>query len=106
LRVFLGVRVARNQKFSRTELYDREHWPDTHAMKHLSRIVIDPTIRFGKPCVRDTRITVGEVLGFLAEDGSDTELMDDFPQLTHEDVLACFGFAAERERRLQALPAG
>lgn len=76
------------------------------AMKHLSRIVIEPTIRFGKPCVRGTRITVGEVLGFLAEGGSETELMDDFPQLTHEDVLACFGFAAERERRLLALPCG
>jgi uncharacterized protein (DUF433 family) len=74
-------------------------------MKHLSRIVIDPAIRFGKPCVRGTRITVGEVLGFLAEGGSESELMDDFPQLTHEDVLACLGFAAERERRLLALPA-
>jgi uncharacterized protein (DUF433 family) len=74
-------------------------------MKHLSRIVIDPAIRFGKPCVRGTRITVGEVLGFLAEGGSETELINDFPQLTHEDVLACLGFAAERERRLLALPA-
>lgn len=73
--------------------------------KHLSRIAIDPTIRFGKPCVRGTRITVGEVLGYLAEGGSETELIADFPQLTHEDVLACFGFAAERERRLLALPA-
>jgi uncharacterized protein (DUF433 family) len=73
-------------------------------MQHLSRIVIDSTIGFGKPCVRGTRITVGEVLGFLAEGGSETELMDEFPQLTHEDVLACFGFAAERERRVLALP--
>jgi uncharacterized protein (DUF433 family) len=74
-------------------------------MKHLNRIVIDPTIRFGKPCVRGTRITVGEVLGYLAEGGTETELMQDFPQLSHEDVLACLGFAAERERRLLALPA-
>lgn len=74
-------------------------------MKHLNRIVIDPEIRFGKPCVRGTRITVGEVLGFLAEGGIETELIADFPQLTHEDVLACLGFAAERERRLLALPA-
>jgi uncharacterized protein (DUF433 family) len=80
--------------------------PQENATKqHLSRIVIDPTIRFGKPCVRGTRVTVGEVLGFLAEGGSEIELIDDFPQLTHEDVLACFGFAAERERRLLALPA-
>lgn len=74
-------------------------------MKHLNRIVIDPVIRFGKPCVAGTRITVGEVLGFLAEGGSEAELIEDFPQLTHEDVLACFAFAAERERRLLALPA-
>ncbi len=67
-------------------------------MKDPSRIVIDPTIRFGKPCVQGTRVTVGEVLGFLAAGGTDTELIDNFPQLTHEDVLACLGFAAERER--------
>ena len=74
-------------------------------MQHLDRICIDPEIRFGKPCVRGTRITVGEVLGYLAAGGGESELLIDFPQLTHEDLLACFGFAAERERRLLALPA-
>src|SRR6202022_3530940 len=74
-------------------------------MQHLDRISIDPEIRFGKPCVRGTRITVGEVLGFLAAGGAESELLTDFPQLTREDVLACLGFAAERERRLLALPA-
>jgi uncharacterized protein (DUF433 family) len=74
-------------------------------MAHLERINIDPEIRFGKPCVRGTRITVGEVLGFLAAGGVEPELLADLPQLTHEDVLACLGFAAERERRLLALPA-
>jgi uncharacterized protein (DUF433 family) len=74
-------------------------------MQHLDRISIDPEIRFGKPCVRGTRVTVGEVLGFFAGGGSEAELLTDFPQLTHEDVLACFWFAAERERRLLALPA-
>jgi uncharacterized protein (DUF433 family) len=74
-------------------------------MLHVDRICIDPEIRFGKPCVRGTRITVGEVLGFLAAGGTEPELLADFPQLTHEDLLACFGFAAERERRLLALPA-
>src|SRR5712671_4674827 len=69
-------------------------------MQHLDRISIDPEIRFGKPCVRGTRITVGEVLGYLAAGGGESELLIDFPQLTHEDLLACFGFAAERERRL------
>jgi uncharacterized protein (DUF433 family) len=74
-------------------------------MGRLDRITIDPAIRFAKPCVRGTRITVGEVLGFLADGGDETELLGDFPQLTHEDVLACLGFAAERERRLLVLPA-
>lgn len=71
----------------------------------LDRIVIDPQIRFGKPCVRGTRITVGEVLGFLGEGMSEAQLFDEFPQLVHDDVLACLTFAAERERRLQVVPA-
>jgi uncharacterized protein (DUF433 family) len=74
-------------------------------MAYLDRIVVDPGIRFGKPCIRGTRITVGEVLGFLAGGAGESELIEDFPQLTHEDILACFGFAAERERRLLVLPA-
>ena len=74
-------------------------------MTNLDRISVDPAISFGKPCVRGTRITIGEVLGFLASGGSENELLADFPQLTHEDVLACLGFAAERERRLLVLPA-
>ena len=74
-------------------------------MEYLQRIAVTPDVRFGKPCVRGTRITVGEVLGYLATGGSEAELLADFPQLVHEDVLACLGFAAERERRLLALPA-
>lgn len=74
-------------------------------MELLSRISVDPEIRFGKPCVRGTRITVGEVLGYLAGGMNERELLEDFPQLTHDDLLACFAFAAERERRLQAIPA-
>ena len=74
-------------------------------MTHLDRISIDPATRFGKPCVRGARITVGEVLGMLASGDSEAVLLADFPQLTHEDILACLGFAAERERRLLVLPA-
>ena len=74
-------------------------------MDQLSRISIDPEIRFGKPCVRGTRITVGEVLGYLGAGGHESELLADFPQLTHGDVLACLWFAAERERRLLVIPA-
>jgi uncharacterized protein (DUF433 family) len=74
-------------------------------MDLLNRISADADIRFGKPCVRGTRITVGEVLGYLASGMSEVELREEFPQLAHEDILACFAFAAERERRLQAIPA-
>jgi uncharacterized protein (DUF433 family) len=74
-------------------------------MPHKNRISIDPVIRFGKPCVSGTRITVGEVLGFLGTGATEIDLLVEFPQLTHEDVLACLSFAAERERKLLALPA-
>jgi uncharacterized protein (DUF433 family) len=74
-------------------------------MESLSRIVTDPAVRFGKPCVRGTRITVGDVLGALASGLSESDVIAEFPQLTHDDVLACFAFAAERERRLQVIPA-
>jgi uncharacterized protein (DUF433 family) len=69
-------------------------------MDLLDRITIDPAIRFGKPCVRGTRLTVGDVLGTLAAGCSETELLEDFPQLSHEDVLACMAFVAERKRTL------
>jgi uncharacterized protein (DUF433 family) len=74
-------------------------------MTHLERITIDPAVRFGKPCVRGTRLTIGDVLGYLAGGMTETEVLAAFPQLQHEDILACLAFAAERERRLLAIPA-
>ncbi|MBK8098980.1 MAG: DUF433 domain-containing protein [Planctomycetes bacterium] len=74
-------------------------------MNPLERISIDPAIRFGKPCVRGTRLTVGEVLEYLATGRSEAELFVDFPQLSRADVLACFAFAAARERRIRVDPA-
>jgi len=74
-------------------------------MSDFRRIAIDPTVRFGKPCVKGTRITVGEVLGQLASGLSESELLAEFPQLTRDDVLDCLAFAAERERRIMIDPA-
>ena len=74
-------------------------------MAMIDRISIDSAVRFGKPCVRGTRVTVGEVLGHLAGGMSEAELLSSFPQLTHEDVLACLAYAAEREPRTLSIPA-
>ena len=74
-------------------------------MNLLDRIAVDPAIRFGKPCVRGTRISVGDLLGYLAGGMSEAEILADFPQLTSEDVRACLAYAAERERRTLSTPA-
>jgi uncharacterized protein (DUF433 family) len=74
-------------------------------MPAFPRISIDPAVRFGKPCVKGTRIMVGEVLGHLSTGVTEEDLLKSFPQLTHEDVLQCLAFAAERERRLIIDPA-
>jgi len=74
-------------------------------MNLLNRIAADPTIRFGKPCVRGTRISVGDVLGYLAGGMSEQQILADFPQLTSDDVRACLTYAAERERRTVSTPA-
>jgi uncharacterized protein (DUF433 family) len=61
----------------------------------------DPNKRFGKPCIRQTRITVYDVLGWLASGMSFDDVLNDFPELTMEDIRACLAFAADRERKLQ-----
>lgn len=74
-------------------------------MNLLDRIAVDPAIRFGRPCVRGTRISVGDVLGYLAGGMSEAQVLADFPQLTTDDVRACLAYAAERERRTLTTPA-
>lgn len=73
-------------------------------MDYCHRIVVDPKVRFGKPTVRGTRITVGDVLSYLASGMSEDEILADFSQLSREDLRACLAFAAERERRLASIP--
>ena len=64
-------------------------------------ISISPEKRFGKPCIRDTRIAVYDVLGWLSADMTYDEIIADFPELTKQDILACLAFASKRERSLQ-----
>lgn len=69
-------------------------------MDYASIITIEPARRSGKPCIRDTRITVYDVLDYLASGMSEADIIDDFPELTIADLRACLAFAADRERRL------
>jgi uncharacterized protein (DUF433 family) len=58
----------------------------------------------GKPCIRGLRITVQDILEYLAEGMKEEKILQDFPELTREDIKACLGFAADRERRLFVAP--
>jgi uncharacterized protein (DUF433 family) len=65
-------------------------------------ITIEPGKRGGKPCIRGLRITVSDVLDYLASGMSEDDILRDLPDLTREDVRACLAFAADRERRMTA----
>jgi len=69
-------------------------------MNYLERITIEPDKRGGKPCLRGLRITVYDILDYLAGGMSPDEILDDFPDLERGDIQAALVFAAERERRL------
>jgi uncharacterized protein (DUF433 family) len=73
-------------------------------MDYRDYITIEPDKRGGKPCIRGLRITVYDVLDYLASGMSQTEILADFPDLTAEDILACLAFAADRERKLVTVP--
>ena len=73
-------------------------------MNYKDIITIEPNKRGGKPCIRGMRMTVYDVLEYLASGMSEKEILEDFPYLTHEDIAACLAFAADRERRLAVLP--
>ncbi|MFN8637388.1 MAG: DUF433 domain-containing protein [Chloroflexota bacterium] len=69
-------------------------------MQWRDRIVVDPEVRSGKPRIKGTRITVYDILEYLAGGMSEDEILADFPDLTREDIRASLAFAAARERRL------
>lgn len=73
-------------------------------MNYNDYITIEPNKRGGKPCVRGLRITVYEVLEYLASDMTQAEILEDFPDLTADDLKACIAYAADRERRLMIAP--
>ena len=75
-------------------------------MSYSEIITIEPGKRGGKPCIRGLRITVYDVLEYLASGMSEEEILRDFPDLTSEDLRACLAFAADRERRFVTVPAG
>lgn len=74
-------------------------------MDYRDRITINPDMRGGKPCIRGMRITVYDVLSYLASGMSHEEVLSDFPYLEEEDILASLAFAADIERRFMAEPA-
>jgi len=72
-------------------------------MVYQDIIVRNPNKRFGKPCIRTTRITVYDVLAWLAAGMSSEEIIADFPELTEEDIHACLAYAADREQKVVRL---
>jgi len=73
-------------------------------MDYQKIITIEPDKRSGKPCIRGTRMTVTDVLEYLAGGMTQEELLAEFPDLNAEDIRACLAFAADRERKLATLP--
>jgi uncharacterized protein (DUF433 family) len=75
------------------------------SMDYSQIITMEPGKRSGKPCIRGLRVTVGDVLGYLASGMTHAEILSDFPFLTEDDIRACLAFAADRERKSETLVA-
>ena len=73
-------------------------------MDYRSRITLEPDKRSGQPCIRGIRMTVTDVLEYLASGMSQQEILKEFPDLTLKDIQACLGFVANRERQLARVP--
>lgn len=74
----------------------------TKSVDYHSIITVDSGQRGGKPCIRGMRITVSDVFDALGSGLSTAQVLDEYPYLTEQDILACFAFAADRERKLSA----
>jgi uncharacterized protein (DUF433 family) len=89
--------LERTRNLPRAVIYSYATFPD---MDWRSRITIEPGKRGGKPCIRGLRMTVYDILEYLASGMSEDEILGDFPDLEREDILAALAFAAERERKV------
>ncbi len=74
-----------------------------HIMNYQNYITIEPGKRGGKPCIRSMRITVYDVLDWLASGMSEAEILEDYPELIRDDIRACLAFAADREHQLSTI---
>jgi len=73
-------------------------------MKSYNKIIkINPDKRFGKPCIRNTRISVFDILGWLGSGMTFEDIISDYPELKRDDIAASLMFAADRERKLQSI---
>ena len=87
-----------------TSLTRRGRGRTFNGMDWRSRISIEPGKRSGKPCIRGIRITVSDVLEYLASGMTEDQILQDFPDLTRDDIRACLAFAADRERKFVSVP--
>lgn len=72
----------------------------TNMKSYREIISVDPNVRSGKPCVRNLRITVADVLGYLASGMTRQEILSDFPKLNDDDITACLAYAADSEKHV------
>lgn len=70
-------------------------------MNYKEIITINPEIRFGKPCIKGTRISVYDVLSWLASGMTNKEIIEDYPELTEEHIRACLAYAADKEHKIR-----
>ncbi len=71
----------------------------------MNRITLNTDKRGGRPCIRNLRITVYDVLSMLSSGMTEQEIQEDFPELSHDDILAVYAFAADRERQVYSFKA-
>jgi uncharacterized protein (DUF433 family) len=72
-------------------------------MDYRQHIAINPEVRGGKPCVKGTRITVGDVLGFFASGMTEKQVLSDYPELSNDSIRACFAYAAAAQEGTQSV---